>query len=174
LHILGELQNAEDVDLRISAKMLLSSSPEQAEQEVAQLLDHPSALSRLAALRTILRYRLKGTWPTIARVVQKLPPGLGSDEKLELMRALVTVDPNRGEGIAIEIAKKGGIVQSEERESARFAACQALGEKSSSRAALMAMNEVSQSRWGTSQETRDAAANAVRDITTRLEGGGRA
>jgi serine/threonine protein kinase len=173
LHILGELQNAEDVDLRISAKMLLSSSPEQAEQEVAQLLDHPSALARLAALRTILRYRLKGAWPTIARVVQKLPPGLGSDEKLELMRALVAVDPNRGEGIAIEIAKKGGIVQSEERETARTSACVALGEQSSSRAALMAMNEVSQSRWGTSQETRDAAANAVRDITARLEGGAR-
>ncbi len=173
LHILGELQNAEDVDLRISAKMLLSASPEQAEQEVAQLLDHPSALARLAALRTILRYRLKGAWPTIARVVQKMPPGLGSDEKLELMRALVAVDPNRGEGIAIEIAKKGGIVQSEERENARTSACVALGEQSSSRAALMAMNEVSQSRWGTSQETRDAAANAVRDITARLAGGAR-
>jgi serine/threonine protein kinase len=169
VRVLTELQGSDNVDLRISARMLLAVSPETAELEVAQLIEHAQALTRLSALRMVVRYRMRGAWPTLVRVVSAMPQGLGSDEKLALIRALICVDPGRGEPLVVEIAKKGNLVPSEERDGFRIASCQALGELSSSRATLMSMNEVSQTRWGTALEVRDAAAAAVRMMTERLQ-----
>jgi HEAT repeat protein len=170
--VLAGLTTSEDVNVRIEAKVLSSGNPEQAHGELGQMLDNPSALVRMAAMRAIARYRVKATWPAIARAV-KGPQfdKLGLDERRELLRALIVLSPQSGEPIALELAKKGGIIASEEREATRVAAIEALGEHSRSSSVSQAMHEVSQSRWGTSEETRTAAADAARAINQRMREG---
>jgi HEAT repeat protein len=170
--VLQGLQTNEDVNVRIEAKVLSSGNPEQAHGELGQMLENPSALVRMAALRAIARYRVKATWPAIARTV-KAPQfnELGLDERRELLRALIVLSPQSGEPIALELAKKGGIIASEEREATRVAAIEALGKLSRSPSVSQAMHEISQSRWGTSDETRAAAGEAARAINLRIREG---
>jgi hypothetical protein len=166
------LSQSEDVGVRMEVRVLLAQSPEQAQTELASALENPSALVRMAALRAIARYGMRGTWSTIQRLVRaKEFDKLGSDERKELLRALVVLSPERGEPIAIELAKKGGIVASDDREATRVAAAEVLGELSRSATVAAALTEVSQARWGTSDETRSAAAAAAKQIQARIEGG---
>jgi hypothetical protein len=166
------LMNSDDVGVRMEVKILMAPSPEQAQNDLTAALENPSALVRMSALRAIARYGMRGTWSTIQRLVRaKEFDKLGSDERKELLRALVVLSPDRGEPIALELAKKGGIVASDDREATRVAAAEVLGELSRSPQVVMALNEVATSRWGTSEETRNAAANAAKQIQTRLGGG---
>ncbi|MBL8609454.1 MAG: serine/threonine protein kinase [Myxococcales bacterium] len=169
---LAQLSQAEDVNVRLEARILLSGSPEQALSELVAMLENPQALLRIAALRTVTRHTIRGAWPTIARLVNaKNFNELGSDERRELLRALVMLSPERGEPVALDIAKKGGVLVSEEREVTRTIAADVLGDISRSVGAASALAELAQSRWGVSDETRAAASAASKKIMARLEGG---
>jgi hypothetical protein len=126
----------------------------------------------MAAARAVTRHDVKAAWTAIARQI-KLPDfnERGSDERREFLRALVALSPERGEPIALEIAKKGGVFVSESREGTRVAAVEALGAISRSPQVVAALRELAQSRWGTSDETRNAASAAADLITERLKGG---
>ncbi len=171
--VLTSLSTSEDVNVRIEAKVLASGNPDIVQNELSQLLDNPGALARMAALRTSARFRVKGVWPAIARAVKA--PGfneLGIDERRELFRALLVLGPQSGEPMVLEIAKKGGVLLTEEKEATRLAAIETLGELSYSGGVSMALHEVSQSRWGSSEDTRGAAANSARLINQRIRDGG--
>ena len=56
----------------------------------------------------------------------------------------------------------------ENREATRLLAIELLGELSRTRQTASALHELSQSRWGISEETRTAAANAAKRIAQRL------
>jgi hypothetical protein len=168
---LQALAQSEDVGIRTEVKIILAPSPEHAQNDLNQALENPSALVRMAALRAIARYGMRGTWATIARLVKaKEFDKLGSDERKELLRSMVVLSPDRGEPIALDLAKKGGIVASDDREATRVAAAEVLGELSRSPQVVAALNEVATARWGTSDETRNAAANAAKLIQQRLDG----
>jgi HEAT repeat protein len=168
--VIQNMLQSDDVNVRIEAKVHSAQSPEHAQNELSAMLEHNSALVRMGALRAISRYKFKNTWTTISRMVKQ--PNfneLGMDERRELLRAFVGLVPERGEPAALEIAKKGGIIASEEREATRLACIETLGELSRSSATAAALREISQTRWGTSEETRQAAANAARAIVERGE-----
>jgi serine/threonine-protein kinase len=167
---LTQLASSDDASLRIEAKVLLASSAEHVQAELMQLLESGSALVRMAAQRAAIRHGLKQAWPTVARQVRATNfHELGADERRELMRALVSLSPERGEPIAVELVKKGGVFTSEDRETSRALAAEALGECSRSTATAAMLREVSQTRWGTSDETRAASAAAAKKIAARLE-----
>jgi serine/threonine-protein kinase len=167
---LTQLAASEDASLRIEAKVLLASSPDQVQAELMQLLENSSALVRMAAQRASIRHGLKPVWSVVARQVRAANfHELGADERRELMRALVSLSPDRGEPIALELVKKGGVFTSEDRETSRALAAEALGECSRSTATAATLREVAQTRWGTSDETRAAAAAAAKTIVARLE-----
>jgi eukaryotic-like serine/threonine-protein kinase len=173
-HVLVSLSSSDDVNVRTEAKVLSAGNADAVQNELGQMMDNQSALVRMAALRTSARYRAKGVWPAIARAV-KAPAfnDLGLDERRELLRALVVLGPQSGEPMVLEIAKKGGVLLTEEKEATRLAAIETLGELSHSGGVSMALHEVSQSRWGSSEDTRAAAASAARQINMRIrEGGG--
>jgi hypothetical protein len=171
--VLVNMTTSDDLNVRVEAKVLCAGNPEAAQGELGQMLDNTSALVRMAALRAIARYRIKGNWSAIARVVkQPTFNELGLDERKELLRALVAVSVQSGEPIALELAKKGGMLVSEEREATRVAAIEVLGDLSRSGTVSQAMHEISQSRWGTSEETRTAASNAAKAINQRIREGG--
>jgi hypothetical protein len=161
--------SSDDVNVRVEAKVL--SEGEAALNEVAALLDHALAVNRMAGLRALARYRMKNAWAAVAKL-PKAPDfnERGQDERTETFRALVVLSPERGEPIAIDMAKKGGVFVSEGREATRIAAIDALGELSRSPVVVAALREIAQSRWGTAEETRTAANEAATKIQQRIGG----
>jgi serine/threonine protein kinase len=167
--VLGQLAQSEDVTVRVEARVLVAPSPEHAQQELTAMLDNSSALVRMAALRTSTRYGMRNAWPTIARIISaKNFNELGTDERRELLRACVLLSPERGEPVLLDLAKKGGVLTSEEREATRAMAAELLGDLSRSRQTAMALTEIANARWGVSEETRMAAANAAKRIGARV------
>ena len=168
--VLGQLsQQSEDVNVRVEARVLVAPSADLAHKELSALLENASALVRMAALRTSTRYGMRNAWPTVNRIIgAKTFNELGNDERRELLRACVLLSPERGEPVLLELAKKGGVLSSEEREATRAMAAELLGELSRTRATAMALQEIASARWGVSDETRMAAANAAKRIGLRL------
>lgn len=168
--VLGHLaQQNDDASVCIEARVFIASSPEQAQNEVSSWLDNPSALARMAALRTGVRYGMRNVWPAVARnIAAKNFNDLGSDERRELLRACVVLSPERGEPVLLDIAKKGGVLSTGEREATRAMAAELLGELSQSRPMSTALQEIAGARWGVSEETRSAASNAAQMIAARL------
>jgi hypothetical protein len=165
------MSQSEDVNVRVEAKALAAG--EAAHAELTTMCDNAQPLVRMAAVRAVTRHGVKNAWTSISRQVKD--PSFnerGADERLEFMRALVALAPDRGEPIALELAKKGGVFMSDAREATRVAAAEALGELSRSPQVASALREVAQARWGTSDETRSAAQAAADLITQRLAGGG--
>ena len=170
--VIAQLGQHEDPMVRVEARVLAASSPEQANQELTQLLGAGSALMRMAAARAATRYRATGIFPTLAGMVRSPSFNeLGVDERRELLRALVLLQP-AGEPLVLEIAKKGGVLLSEEKEATRLAAIETLGEYSRNPAVATALREVSTTRWGTSEDVRAVAAECARRVNQRIEGGG--
>jgi serine/threonine protein kinase len=168
-HVLTQLAQSEDLNIRVEARVLVAPSPEHAQQELCALLENTSPLLRMASLRTITRYAVRNAWPTIARIIgAKSFNELGTDERREFLRTCVLVSPDRGEPVLLDLAKKGSVLTSEGRETTRATAAELLGELSRSRATAMALQEIANARWGVSEETRMAAANAAKRIGQRL------
>ncbi|MFO0737056.1 MAG: protein kinase [Labilithrix sp.] len=167
--VLQQLAQSEDVGVRVEARVLVAPNPAAAEKEVSALLENNSALVRMAALRTTVRYGMRNAWGTISRAISgKTFNELGNDERRELLRACVVLSPERGEPVLLDLVKKGGVLTSEEREATRAMAAELLGELSRARPTAMALQEVANARWGVSEETRMAAANAAKRIGQRL------
>ncbi|MDB4940783.1 MAG: serine/threonine protein kinase [Labilithrix sp.] len=165
---LQSFTTSDDVNARVEARVLTAPSAEHAQQDLNGLIENPSVFVRMAALRAVARYQMRAAWNTIARIIgTKTFVDLGADERRELMRAAILVSPERGEPLAVEIAKKGGVLVTENREATRAQAAELLGELSRNRATGAALSELSQSRWGVSEETRLAAANAAKRIAQR-------
>ena len=170
---LAQLAQSEDINVRIEARVLTAPSAEAAQQELGALLDNTSALVRLSALRAVTRYQMRNVWVTVSRIINgKNFNELGNDERRELLRAAIMLSPERGEPLALELAKKGGVLVSENREATRALAAELLGELSRSRQTGAALHELANSRWGLSEETRMAASAAAKRIGQRLAGPG--
>jgi hypothetical protein len=163
------MAQSEDVNVRVEARALAAGDA--AHTELTAMCENASPLMRMAAARAATRYAVKGAWNAIARQV-KLPDfnERGADERREFLRALVALSPERGEPIALEFAKKGGVFVSDSRETTRTLAAEALGATSRSPQVAVALRELSQARWGTSEETRSTAAAAADLITQRVSG----
>lgn len=167
--VLAQLAQSEDVGVRVEARVLIAPSAEQAQKELSVLLDNSSALVRMAAVRTSTRYGIRSAWPTVTRIIgAKNFNELGLDERRELLRACILLSPDRGEPILLDVAKKGGVLTSEEREATRAIAAELLGELSRSRQTATALQEIANARWGVSEEMRMAATNAANRIGQRI------
>jgi hypothetical protein len=166
---LSMVAQSEDMNVRVEAKVL-GSGPADVGAELTALCENGSSLVRMAALRAITRHDMKAAWTSIARIVKQNDFNeKGSDERKELLRALVALVPERGEPIALDLARKAGVFVSEAREGTRVAALEALGEVSRSVSVVTALREIALARWGTSDETRNAAAKAVEAISVRIQ-----
>jgi hypothetical protein len=165
------MSESEDVNVRVEARVLAAG--QLAHTELSSMCDDPLSFVRVAAVRAATRHRIKGVWTAIARQVRLSDfNDRGHDERREFIRALVTLSPDRGEPIALELAKRGGVFVSESREATRIAAAEALGAVSRSPAVAAELREIAQARWGTSDQTRSAAATAAGLITKRFDGRG--
>jgi hypothetical protein len=162
------LAQSEDAALRMEARMLSGGDDR---SELFAALDG-SPQMRMSALRLLVRHNVRSAWPAVKRLYDKNGfHDLGTDEKREILRALVLLSPEDGEALALELAKKGGLLRSDAREASRVTAAHVLGEISRSAATAGQLAALAQSRWGVSDELRDAARTAADRIGQRIAGG---
>ena len=170
---LGELGNSKDIAVRIEAKILAAGTPEAVEEELTTLLNDKSIGVRIASLRALSRHGLKRVVAAVTRRINATSFGsLVPEERRELFTTVIFLAPDRGEALALEVAKKGGLFTNESREVSRVAAIDALGAASSSRSVAQALNQIAQSRWATSDDTRSRAAAAAAQVEARAGSAG--
>ncbi len=169
---LGMLLQSENLAVRLEAKLRLASGPEAAQAELVAMLENRSTAARTAALGTLARHRMVNAWPTVARMIRASEfPERPPEEQRAVLDTMLLLGPDRGEPLALELAKKSSVLSSGKREALRVCAIDALGEHARSQAALDALRELAQARWGTSDETRGAAQAAADRIAARIAGG---
>jgi hypothetical protein len=167
--VLSAIASGKDIALSLEAKIILADSPDKALAEVGALLSSPNAVVRVAALRSVARHGLKTAATNISRSVRLAGfQNLSVDERREMLKTLIVLAGDRGEAIAIEIAKKAGVFTSESREQSRIAAVDALGAISSSPSVASELRLIAQARWATSDETRTAAQKAAGAVEARM------
>jgi len=165
---LVSLTKNKDIAVRIEAKVLCATSPEAAEEELVSLLQDKAIGVRIAALRAIARHDMKKTVAAVTRRIHGSDFGnLTLEERRELFITVLRLAPDRGEALALETAKKGGLFSSESRELTRCAAIDALGAVSASLQVARELAQVAQSRWATTDETRSRASAAMAQIEAR-------
>ncbi|AKT37756.1 serine/threonine-protein kinase [Chondromyces crocatus] len=155
--------------LRCEAIAYLASSPEQLRDELMQLAETGTPELRVAALRTLAFHQIRAAGPLLVRRIQDPAfQKLLLDERRELLAALFTLNPSRGEGVAVEVLNRHGLLVDEAVEQTRTLAAEMLGRESRSQQALDAVVAAAKRRPWNSGELREAATAAAEAIAARL------
>jgi eukaryotic-like serine/threonine-protein kinase len=156
--------------LRCEAIALLSPSPEQLKDELAQLAETGSPELRIAALRTLAFHQVKPAGPLLVRRIQEAAfHQLAPDERKEILGALFVLHPLRGEQVSLEILEKRGLFSTDDNvEQTRVLAAELLGRETRSMEALQSLVKEARRRWGNSPQLREKAGAAAEAIAARL------
>ena len=169
--LVGLIQS-NDIAVRIEAKILSAGSYEAAEEEIAELINDNSVGVRIAALRAVARHEYKRVLASVTRRIHSASfANLVPEERRELFATVIMLAPERGEALALDMAKKGGLFATSSRETSRVAAIDALGAVSKSADVAKELDRIAQSRWAITDDTRHRAAAAAAQIEARIAGG---
>jgi hypothetical protein len=170
IEALRRLSTSVNAGLRCESIALLAQNPDQLNDELGKLLQAPQADLRFAALRTMAFHQVRAAGPLLVRRIQEETfHGLPNEEKKELLGALFTLNPSRGESLAIEILNKHGLLSTDEaQEGTRAISAELLGVHGSTMDALNALLGATKRRWWNSQTLRDQAQMAAESIAGRL------
>ncbi|MCU0693359.1 MAG: serine/threonine protein kinase [Polyangiaceae bacterium] len=164
-----DLVRSKDIAVRIEVRIITASDPDAVQDELSKLVNDRSLGVRVACLRAISRHNVKRLIPSIVRRIQAPSfTTLDTDERREHFMALVQMAPERGEALALEVARKGGMFTSDSREQSRIAAIEALGAASRSRAVAEVLRQIASARWAISDDTRNRAVSAALQIEARV------
>ena len=173
LAIEGGIKNP-SVEVRLEALgKLPEGQAERVREEVAKILDEPSAPMRLEALATLGRIGLVAAGPVLARRI-KLPTyhTLSVEERRAWLDAVGKLNTRRGETLAIEIVEEHPLIPKDSIEQSRVVAADFLG-SSSAKDALEAVRGAAKKRWWNSEALREVATRSASLIAARLgESGG--
>jgi len=169
LAALSHLSASPDPSLRCEVAASLARSPEALRDQLTQMAEQAEPEVRIAALRALVGHGAHAAAPRLVKRAQessfhKLPEG----ERRELLAALYSLDPERGEPVVIDIVQKHGLFVDEAIEQTRALAADLLGQRARSNEALQAVLAATKRRWWNTQPLRDAAARAAEAIGARL------
>jgi hypothetical protein len=169
LAALARLSASPDPNLRCEVAASVAPSPEALQAELTQMAEQAEPEVRIAALRALVGHRAQGAAPRLVKRAQesgfhKLPEA----ERRELLAAIHSLDPARGEAVVIEILQKHGLFVDEAVEQTRALAADLLGQRARSNEALQAVLAATKRRWWNTQLLRDAAARAAEAIGARM------
>ncbi len=167
---LRRLAGCSNAMLRCEAIALLSTSPEQLKDDLAQLAETGTPDLRIAALRTPRAPPGQAGGPALVRRVQDATfHQLGVDERKEILGALHALHLLRAEQILAEILEKRGLFSTDEAvEQTRVVAVELLGRESRSMEALQSVLKEARRRWGNSPQLREKATTAAEAIAAKL------
>lgn len=169
---LTSLGKSEDIAVRIEATILSAGNLAAAEDQLTAMLNDKSVGVRIASLRAVARHDMKKILPAVTRRINASSfVALVPEERRELFATVILLAPDRGEALALDVARKGGLFTNESRETSRIAAIEALGAASRSTQVAEALVQIAQSRWATSEDTRARAMAAAEQIRSRVAEG---
>lgn len=156
-------------ELRVEAVAVRAAAhAEGLRDELAALTSHADPQVRVAALKTMARYKVKEAGPPL---VQHISSGnfnkLPLDERRVALETLWELSPVRAEQLALELAQKVPLITRESVDDTRIIAIEALVRHSPTPPVIMALDKVS-TKWTNSQEVRAAAAKAAHAIRVKL------
>jgi aminopeptidase N len=169
LAALARLSASSDPTLRCEVAASVAQSPEALRDQLTQMAEQADPEVRVAALRAIVGHGVQGAAPRLMKRAQesafhKLPEG----ERRELLTAIYSLDPERGEPVVIEIVQKHGLFVDDAVEQTRALAAELLGQRARSNEALQAVLAATKRRWWNTQLLRDTAARAAEAIGARM------
>ncbi|MGK4007292.1 protein kinase [Sorangium sp. So ce1036] len=166
---LRRLSGCANAALRCEAIAHLAQSPEQIRDELLTLAESAPPDVRVAALRTLAHHQVRAAGPLLVRRVQDSSfHQLTLDERREFLGALYTLNPARGESVAIEALLRHGLLADDAVEQTRCLSAELLGREASSQEALDAALAASKRRPWNSQALRDVATAAAEAIAARM------
>ncbi|AUX39780.1 uncharacterized protein SOCE26_011750 [Sorangium cellulosum] len=169
LDALKRLSGCANAALRCEAVAHLAQSHEQIRDELLSLAEAAPPEVRVAALRTLAHHQVRAAGPLLVRRVQDSSfHQLTLDERREFLGALYTLNPARGESVAVETLQRHGLLADEAVEQTRCLSAELLGREARSQEALDAALAAAKRRPWNSQPLRDAAAAAAEAIAARL------
>ncbi|WP_437815388.1 protein kinase domain-containing protein [Sorangium sp. So ce1078] len=169
LGALKRLSGCANAALRCEAIAHLATSPEQIRDELLSLAEAAPPDVRVAALRTLAHHQVRAAGPLLVRRVQDSSfHQLTLDERREFLGALYTLNPARGESVAVELLQRHGLLADDAAEQTRCLSAELLGREARSQEALDAALAASKRRPWNSQALRDAASAAAEAIAARL------
>lgn len=157
-------------ELRVEAvAMRAAASAEGLRDELQKLMHDPDQGVRMAALRTMVSYKVKEAGPPLAMHIQSADfHRLAMDERQLCFETLFELSPARGEALLKDLVSKTGMFTRESVDDTRILAMNVLV-KIGARDTLEIL-EAASSKWGNSQQIRQAAANAAAQLKHRLTG----
>lgn len=169
LAALARLSASADPTMRCEVAASVAQSPEALREKLTQMSEQDEPEMRVAALGALVGHMVQGAVPRLVKRAQesafhKLP----EDERRELLAAIYTLDPERGEPVIVEIVQKHGLFVDEAVEQTRALAAELLGQRARSNEALQAVLAATKRRWWNTQLLRDAATRAAEAIEARM------
>jgi len=165
---LKKAETSHFAELRVEAvAMRAAASAEGLRDELGRLMqDHDPAV-RMAALRTMVSYKVKEAGPPLAMHIQS--PAfhkLSVDERTLAFETLYELSPARAESLLKDLVSKTGMFTRESVDDTRILAMNVLAKIGGSDAyeALKA----AAGKWGNSQQVRQAATVAANQMRARL------
>ncbi|WP_438018343.1 protein kinase [Sorangium sp. So ce315] len=169
LGALRRLSGCANAALRCEAIAHLATSHEQIRDELLSLAESAPPDVRVAALRTLAHHQVRAAGPLLVRRVQDASfHQLTLDERREFLGALYTLNPARGESVAVELLQRHGLLAGDAAEQTRCLSAELLGREACSQEALDAALGAAKRRPWNSQPLRDAASAAAEAIAARL------
>ncbi len=167
---LRKLSGSANAALRCEALAQLAGSPDQLNNDLAQLAESPQADLRVAAIRTLAYHQVKAAGPLIVRKIQEPTfKALPVDERREMLTALFALHPVRAEALCMELLAKHGVFSTDEPlEQTRIIAAELLGKEARSMEPLQAVLGSGKRRPWNSQELRDRSMTAASAIAGRM------
>jgi serine/threonine protein kinase len=165
---LKKAETSHFAELRVEAvAMRAAASAEGLRDELGRLMqDHDQAV-RMAALRTMVSYKVKEAGPPLAMHIQS--PAfhkLNVDERTLAFETLYELSPARAESLLKDLVSKSGMFTRESVDDTRILAMNVLAKIGGSDA--YETLKAAAGKWGNSQQVRQAATVAANQMRARM------
>ncbi len=155
-------------ELRVEAVAFRAkASTEGLRDELTALCRNADSAVRVAALRTMQRYKVKEAGPALVQMIQesdfvKAP----LEERTLAFETLYALSPGRAEALALDVATRRGVITREAVEETRALALRFLGAVSTDPAVAENLDRMS-TKWSNSDVVKAAAGAAAQAIRSR-------
>ncbi|MFO0567236.1 MAG: protein kinase [Polyangiaceae bacterium] len=162
-------ESSPHAEIRVEAvAMRAAANMEGLRDELGKLMTDPDPAVRMAALRTLVRYKVKEAGPPLALHIQS--PAfhkLGVEERQLFFETLFELSPARGEAVLKDLVAKTGMFTREDVDDTRILAMQFLARIGRSKDVLDVLDQAA-GKWGNSASVKNAAQQAAAQLRARL------
>jgi predicted Ser/Thr protein kinase len=168
---LRKAETSPHAEIRVEAvAMRAAANMEGLRDELGKLMTDPDQAVRMAALRTLVRYKVKEAGPPLALHIQSQAfHKLAVDERQLFFETLFELSPGRGEALLKELVSKVGMFTREDVDDTRILAMNFLARIGTSKDVLEVLDQAA-GKWGNSAAVKNAAQQAATQLRARLRG----